>query len=316
MGEVWRAKHRMLVRPAAVKLIRPETLGGEDQNKRRDVVRRFEREAQATAALRSPHTVELYDFGVTNEGIFYYVMELLDGLDLRTLVDTFGSVPPERAIHLMRQSCHSLEDAHQSGLVHRDIKPANVFACRRGIDYDFVKVLDFGLVKETVPRSEAADQTMDGLVRGTPAFMAPEMAAGATLDGRVDLYALGCVGYWLVTGQVVFEGADPVVTLVRHVRDQPVPPSVRRGAPLPRDFEATLLACLEKDPARRPQTAAELSARLTACESEVEPWTSSRAEAWWRDHAASIAARQKPGTVGRASIPALVAPGVRSSDGG
>jgi serine/threonine-protein kinase len=317
MGEVWRAKHRMLVRPAAVKLIRPQMLGGEDGSKMRDAVRRFEREAQATAVLRSPHTVELYDFGVTNEGTFYYVMELLDGLDLRTLVETFGPVPPERAIHLLRQTCHSLEDAHRSGLVHRDVKPANIFTCQRGIDWDFVKVLDFGLVKETVGNSDTADLTVDGLVRGTPAFMAPELASGGkTVDARVDLYALGCVGYWLVTGAVVFEAANPVITLLRHVRDEPVPPSERRGAPLPPGFEAVILACLEKDPARRPQTAAELAARLAALETEVEPWTSARAETWWRDHAAAMAARPRARSGSTAQTPALVAPGVRTSDAG
>src|SRR5262249_54233971 len=161
----------------------------------------------------------------------------------------------------------SLEDAHRSGLVHRDIKPANVFACRRGIDFDFVKVLDFGLVKETfAPGGETADITLDGMARGTPAFMAPESATGAAVDRRADLYALGCVAYWLVTSQVPFEAVNAVATLLRHVRDEPVPPSVRRGKPLPPRFEAAILACLRKDPAQRPQTAAELADVLSACE--------------------------------------------------
>jgi serine/threonine-protein kinase len=315
MGEVWRAKHRMLVRPAAVKLIRPQVLG--DAARSREVERRFEREAQATAALRSPHTVELYDFGITREGIFYYVMELLDGLDLRSLVDNFGPTPPGRAIFLLRQACHSLEDAHRTGLIHRDIKPANLFACRRGIDYDFVKVLDFGLVKEALSGGmETKDLTLDGMARGTPAFMAPELATGgAKVDGRADIYALGCVAYWLVTGQVVFEAANPVLTLLRHVRDEPVAPSKRTGAPLPAGFESTILACLRKEPGHRPQTAAELGARLDANASEVEPWTQTRAEAWWRDNAATIEARQKREPVPTASVPELVAPAMRSSGG-
>ena len=198
MGEVWRARHRLLIRPAAIKLIRPQALGalGGDSEL---LMRRFEREARATAALKSPHTVQLYDFGATEDGRLYYVMELLDGLDLDTLVRQYGPLPAERIVHILRQVCSSLQDAHGNGLVHRDIKPANVVVSRVGTTFDFVKVLDFGLVKlDTARRAEddaVAKLSTDGTTSGTPAFMAPEVVLGdAVTDHRVDLYALGCVG--------------------------------------------------------------------------------------------------------------------------
>ncbi len=257
MGEVWLAKHRMLARPAAIKLIRPEALGA-DLASRTTVLTRFEREAQATAALRSYHTIQLYDFGVTQEGSFYYVMELLKGLNLDSLVTRFGPIPAARAVHLLRQVCHSLEEAHESGLIHRDIKPANIYACRLGLEYDFVKVLDFGLVKASGKREAgAAELTAEGIATGTPAFMAPEMALGkGEIDGRVDIYGVGCVGYWLLTGQRVFE-ADSLEQLV--------------------------LSCLEKDPAARPQNAADLEAQLRGCDLDGR-WTAGRAKEWWSLH--------------------------------
>ena len=224
MGEVWRARHRLLIRPAAIKLIRPQLSG--DPNL---LLRRFEREARATAALRSPHTVQLYDFGTTEDGRLYYVMELLDGLDLDTLVRQYGPVPPERVVHILRQVCSSLQDAHGNGLVHRDIKPANVVVSRAGTTFDFAKVLDFGLVKlETAGQrdsgaagrsGEASDRgsLAVGGTAGTPAFMAPEVVLGvADTDHRVDLYALGCVGYWLLTGKLVFEGRNAVEVMFHH----------------------------------------------------------------------------------------------------
>jgi serine/threonine-protein kinase len=198
MGEVWRARHRLLIRPAAIKLIRPQMSGDPEL-----LLRRFEREARATAALKSPHTVQLYDFGATEDGRLYYVMELLDGLDLDTLVRQYGPLPVERVVHLLRQVCSSLQDAHGNGLVHRDIKPANVVVSRAGTTFDFAKVLDFGLVKLDAARDEddAVKLSTEGSAGGTPAFMAPEVVLGvADTDHRVDLYALGCVGYWLLTG--------------------------------------------------------------------------------------------------------------------
>jgi serine/threonine-protein kinase len=202
MGEVWRARHRLLARPAAIKLLRPSIVGagGEAAS---DALRRFEREAQVTAQLRSPHTVELWDFGVGQDGGFYYVMELLDGLNLEALVKRHGPVPAERAVFLLRQICHSLAEAEANGLVHRDIKPANIFVCRYGGEHDFVKVLDFGIVKATHAASATTGilATQDDVQHGTPAFIAPEQALGnAHVDGRADIYATGCVAYWLLTG--------------------------------------------------------------------------------------------------------------------
>jgi hypothetical protein len=202
MGEVWRAEHRMLARPADIKLIRPDTIPADSAEASR-VLQRFEREAQATARLQSPHSIELYDFGMTNEGAFYYVMELLEGMDLKTLVQRFGPLPAGRAVSLLAQACDSLADAHHLGLVHRDVKPANLYACRKGLLVDFVKVLDFGLV--ITARDQPGEDmrlTRAGSATGTPSFMAPEMVVShGELDGRADVYALGCVAYYLLTGK-------------------------------------------------------------------------------------------------------------------
>ena len=286
MGEVWRARHRMLIRPAAVKLIRRQALGSMPGDP--DVLlRRFEREARATAGLKSPHTVQLYDFGVTDDGTLYYVMELLEGLDLDTLVKKYGPVPAERAVHILEQVCASLADAHGNGLVHRDIKPANIVISRVGAAWDFVKVLDFGLVKLEGARQsdESVKLTAVGAVSGTPAFMAPEIALGEmATDHRVDIYSLGCVAYWLVTGTLVFEGATGMKVMFAHAHTPPPPPSSRVELPIPPALEQLILACLEKDPARRPATAAELGARLTALAATM-PWSAERAQRWWTVHA-------------------------------
>jgi len=294
MGDVWLAEHQMLARPAAIKLIRPEALGAEEASTR-VVEERFKREARATAGLGSTHTVDLYDFGITEDGAFYYVMELLDGLDLATLVERYGPLPAGRVVPILRGVCHSLGEAHERGLIHRDIKPANIFICRLGPDFDYVKVLDFGLVKETDRKAGGATAlTRDGVVAGTPAFMAPEAALGdGKLDGRADLYAVGCVAYWLLTGQPVFAGDTPVATLLKHVQEAPIPPSRRTEMEIPADLDAVILACLAKDPAARPQTAEELDSRLAAC--SVEPWTRSKAKEWWMLH------RRDYGTTARAS---------------
>ncbi len=288
MGEVWRARHRMLIRPAAVKLIRPNEIGPAE---RELLLRRFEREAHATAGLKSPHTVQLYDFGVTDDGTLYYVMELLDGMDLDTMVDRFGPMPAERAIHLLHQVSASLDDAHQNGLVHRDIKPANIVVSRLGAAWDFVKVLDFGLVKLEGARASEADirLTADGSASGTPAFMAPEIALGEqATDHRVDIYSLGCVAYWLVTGKLLFDGPSAVKVMVAHAHTPPPPPSSRTELPIPPELEALILDCLEKDPARRPASAEALQARLQAIPIAT-PWTRERAERWWSEHAPHIA---------------------------
>jgi serine/threonine-protein kinase len=232
--------------------------------------------------LGSPHTIEIYDFGATEDGSFYYVMELLDGLDLRTLVERHGPIPPNRAVHLLTQTCHSLADAHESGLIHRDVKPANIFACRRGREEDFVKVLDFGLVKHADSRAADVQLTTEGTTTGTPAFMAPEAVYEADrMDARSDLYALGCVGYWLVTGRLVFERDTPIQTLLSHLNDKPVAPSKRATQPIPEEFDRAILDCLEKDPARRPASAEELGKRLQGCLGTMAPWTVDDARAWW-----------------------------------
>jgi serine/threonine-protein kinase len=293
MGEVWRARHRMLIRPAAVKLITPSELGsseGRDPDLR---LRRFEREARATAGLKSPHTVQLYDFGVSDDGTFYYVMELLDGMDLDTLVDRFGPVSPERAVHLLLQVCASLDDAHENGLVHRDIKPANLVVSRIGSAWDFVKVLDFGLVKLDAARQ--SDQSVllsaDDNLSGTPGFIAPEVVLGTSSDHRVDIYGVGCVAYWLVTGKLVFEGPSAIKVMSDHLHTSPTPPSTRAPAPLPAELDALILECLAKDPSQRPPSARELQARLQAIAFDT-PWSRERAEQWWRSHApGSIASR-------------------------
>jgi serine/threonine-protein kinase len=289
MGEVWRASHRLLVRQAAIKLITPRSLGAVDRQAADTAAQRFEREAQATAALRSPHTIDVYDFGRTRDGTFYYVMELLDGLDLETLVERFGPQPAARVIPLLRQACHSLSEAHAAGLVHRDVKPANLFVCRYGEDLDFVKVLDFGLVKSQ--RFDGAGDgslTLEGITAGTPAYLAPEQAVGRReIDGRADLYALGCVGYWLLTGELVFDAASPMRVIVDHARREPEPPSTRCELDIPPELDRVILACLQKRPADRPQTAGELAAMLAEVPI-ARPWTPEQAAHWWSVHVPEV----------------------------
>ena len=200
MGEVWSANHRFLARPAAIKLIRSEALGSTAESRGRAVAR-FEREAQAIAQLESPHTVRLYDFGVADDGAFYYVMELLRGMDLRRVVTAHGPMPPERVVHILRQACASLTEAHDAGLVHRDIKPANLFLGPRAGEHDVVRVVDFGLVKQREEKPAAdIDLTQEGRIQGTPSTLAPEAVTGGPIDARADLYALGCVAFYLLTG--------------------------------------------------------------------------------------------------------------------
>jgi hypothetical protein len=280
MGEVYKATHRMLARPAAIKLIRPEVLAALAGESAQLAVKRFRREAEAAANLRSPHTVELYDFGVTEDETLYFVMELLDGMDLQSLVQEHGAVPAGRVIHILRQVCESLEEAHATGLVHRDIKPANIHLGRLGLRHDFVKVLDFGLVK-SVKGTDKEDTlgTAAGLTPGTPAYMAPEMAMGDAVDGRADLYALGCVAYYLLTAQVVFEAANALQMLAKHLREAPVPPSERAVFPVPPALDRLVLACLAKAPEDRPRSAGELGRALAAIEGEA--WGEEQAMQWW-----------------------------------
>jgi serine/threonine-protein kinase len=287
MGEVWLAKHRFLVRPAAVKLIRHDVAPGAA---REQLVRRFEREAHVTAALRSPNTVQLYDFGVNDTGSFYYVMEYLHGLDLHRVVTRFGPQPAERVLTLLRQACRSLAEAHERGLVHRDIKPANVFVTRLGMEYDYVKILDFGVVKE----QSGTDATMlsnQALVQGTPAFMPPEIVMGdKRIDGRADLYSLACTAYWALTGYTLFDATTPAQMLLQHVQAQPIPPSKRSELPVPKQLEAILMMCLEKDPQRRPSSALQLDVQLGQVRCEAT-WTNERAREWWETHAPEVLGR-------------------------
>lgn len=282
MAEVWRANHRMLRRPAAVKLIRPKVLVDHGPVDSERLLRLFTREVRTTASLRSPHTIQVYDFGITREGAFYYVMELLDGIDLMTLVERFGPQPGERVASLMKQVCHSLREAHARNFVHRDIKPANVLTCSVGGDFDFVKVLDFGLVLDRHLTSEELEDEKQFV--GTPAVMAPEMLRfQAPVDARADLYALGCVGYWLLTGKRVFEAQTRADMLVMHAHQKPVLPSKRIDRPLHPGLEALVMQCLEKNPNKRPQTARELSDALSALHFD-HPWTDERAELWWKQN--------------------------------
>jgi DNA-binding NtrC family response regulator len=288
MGEVWLGRHRLLARPAAVKLIRPDVQPG---IAREQLIRRFQREAQVTAGLRSPHTVQLYDFGVNESGSFYYVMELLQGLDLHQIVTRFGPQPAERVVMLLRQACQSLAEAHEHGLVHRDIKPANLFVTALGLEYDYLKVLDFGIVKDR-PGQDTTMLTAQGIVQGTPAFMAPELVSGEhAADGRTDLYSLACTGYWALTGQPVFQANTPAQMLLHHVQATPLRPSQVSELPIPRELETILLKCLEKDPAGRPASALELDAQLAHVPSNA-PWTQGRARAWWEAHAPQVLTRE------------------------
>ncbi len=285
MGEVFRATHQMLARPAAVKLIRPEILGSSSPGAARVLVERFRREAEAAASLRSPHTISLYDFGVANDGTFFFVMELLDGLDLETLVERFGPAPPERCVYLLRQVCESLQEAHSRGLVHRDIKPSNIFTCRLGLQVDFVKVLDFGLVKAVHEGGrEATLLTLPDSTTGTPAYIAPEMVRGDRIaDHRVDIYTLGCVAYWLLTGRLVFQATNAIQLMYQHANAIPVPPSQLSEFEVPEALDSAILACLAKFPEERPQSVAELSALLLAALPGAG-WTEEIAHRWWDRH--------------------------------
>jgi serine/threonine-protein kinase len=273
MGVVYRAEHEMLRRPTAIKLLAPHAAG--EQN-----LRRFEREAQLTARLANPHTVSVYDFGRTPEGAFYYVMEYLDGIDLERLVRGEGPLPPGRVVHILRQVCEALAEAHGVGLVHRDIKPANIVLSEMGGISDFAKVLDFGLVKD-VKGSDDLRLTREDVFAGTPQYLAPEtIENGLSSDPRSDLYAVGAVAYYLLTATPVFDGRL-VEVIQSHLQRAPEPPSARLGRRLPAKLEKVVLDCLEKDPLRRPESAHDLMDRLDACD-DVEPWLPEEAQRWWR----------------------------------
>ncbi|MHC4340715.1 MAG: protein kinase domain-containing protein, partial [Planctomycetota bacterium] len=270
MGEVHLARHALLKRPTAVKLLRPEVVSDETQA-------RFEREVQLASQLTHPNTIEIYDFGRTPGGVLYYAMEFLTGRNLIELVGLAGALPPARLAHILRQACASLGEAHARGMVHRDVKPNNIMLCVRGLDLDVVKVLDFGLAKSVGP--EAEQITVPLRITGTPLYMAPERLRDArSADARSDLYSLGAVGYYLATGRHAFEGSGEANVLQRVMSEAPQPPSGLVS--IPGDLERLLLACLEKEPADRPQNVGEI---LTSLEG-LDPWPPEAAEAWWRDH--------------------------------
>jgi tRNA A-37 threonylcarbamoyl transferase component Bud32 len=281
MGEVYRARHALLRRPVAVKLLPPEQSGGTS-------VERFDREAQLTALLTHPNTVAVYDYGRTEGGVFYYVMELLDGVDLEELLREEGPQPPARVAHVLRQVCGSLAEAHDLGLIHRDIKPANVILTRRWGLADVVKVVDFGLVKD-LAAGAGTGLTAENTLTGTPLYMAPEAIRSARAVGvSSDLYAVGALGYFLLTGRPVFEGESVVEVAGHHLHTEPTPPSKRLGQPVPEALEAAILGCLEKDPQHRPSSAAALLATLEELPG-VPEWTQAEAQRRWEQHAARCA---------------------------
>jgi serine/threonine-protein kinase len=276
MGEVYLAEHRMLKRSCAIKLIHPEQAGDPH------VLARFEREVRMTARLSHWNSVEIFDYGRTDDGTFFYVMEYLPGLSLEDLLERHGPLPAERVVHLLRQTCQALREAHGIGLIHRDIKPGNVFAAQRGGLYDVAKLLDFGLVK---PLTEAASTrlTQDGAISGTPLFMSPEQARSlGNVDGRSDIYSLGAVGYALLTGRPPFESTNPMEVIVAHIRDEVSPPS-RHQPDVPADLEQVILRCLAKSPEDRFQDVDALEQALADCAS-ADQWTQAQATRWWHEN--------------------------------
>jgi eukaryotic-like serine/threonine-protein kinase len=293
MGEVYLAEHTLLRRPCAVKLIRPSGVDGETQ------VARFAREVQATARLTHPNTVEIYDYGRAEDGTFYYAMEYLPGLNLDQLGERYGPLPPARVIHLLRQVCGALREAHGFGLIHRDIKPANIIVCSRGGIHDVVKLLDFGLVRAIDAGAGAGKLTQEGAIAGTPQYMSPEQAEGISgLDGRSDIYSLGAVAYFLLTGRPPFQKATALQLLFAHVRE-PVQPIAEIRPEVPTDLQAVVLRCLEKDRERRFSDVTALEHALAACQ-RGEPWTEEQAAEWWWRHGGTLEATElRPGDSGR-----------------
>jgi serine/threonine-protein kinase len=302
MGEVYLAEHLLLRRPCAVKLIRSEHANDGKS------LKRFEREVRAMATLTHWNTVEIFDYGHTDDGTFYYVMEYLPGQTLDALVSTHGPLPASRSVHFLRQMCRALREAHGIGLLHRDIKPGNVLACERGGVFDVAKLLDFGLVQETGLSAEADRLTVVGSIVGSPPFMSPEQAAGKPVDARSDIYSVGAVAYYLLTGQPPFPKDTPMQMLMAHAYEA-VPDMSSLHVDVPSDVEAVVRRCLEKDPANRWQNAASLLKALEACSCSDE-WTDETAEAWWREQrglSATVADVQTPRTpiLAESPVPAM-----------
>ncbi|HEV3445392.1 MAG TPA: serine/threonine-protein kinase [Gemmataceae bacterium] len=275
MGEVYLAEHRMLKRLCAIKFIQPEQAGDPQ------VLARFEREVRMTARLSHWNTVEIYDYGRTEDGTFFYVMEYLPGLSLEELLERHGPLPAARVVHLLRQTCQALREAHGIGLIHRDIKPGNIFAAQRGALYDVAKLLDFGLVKPMAETSSAR-LTQEGAISGTPLFMSPEQARdGNDVDARSDIYSLGAVAYTLLTGRPPFDGSNPLEVMIAHARDEVAPPSQLRAG-VPADLEQVILRCLAKRPEDRFQDTESLEEALAEC-AAAEQWTQAHAAWWWKE---------------------------------
>jgi serine/threonine protein kinase len=274
MGEVYKARHALLRRPTAIKLIGERSFGETH-------IQRFEQEVQLTSQLSHPNTIAIYDYGHTPDGVFYYAMEYLEGFDLERLVDEFGSQPPGRVIHIIRQLVSALAEAHEIGLIHRDVKPANVILCRRGGQPDVAKVLDFGLVKEITQGGDSS-LTGAGVITGTPDYLAPEtLEAADKADARSDLYAVGCTAYFLLTGGAVFHGSV-VQVCSQHLQKEPAPPSERSRHRIGGDLESLVLQCLAKDPSDRPASARALEEALAGCQ-DADGWSRADAEAWWQE---------------------------------
>ena len=282
MGVVYRARHAMLRRPTAIKLIKPEQMGESS-------LLRFEREVQLTAGLSHPNTVTIFDYGRTPEGVFYYAMELLDGLGLDQLVALDGPQPPGRTAYVLRQVLEALAEAHAVGLVHRDVKPANVILCERGGLADVAKVVDFGLVKDL---EAEGGTTQEAMIVGTPHYLAPEALRSSVIDPRADVYAVGAVAYFLLTARNVFDGRTVLEICGHHLHTPPVPPSERLGSSLPAALEEWVLACLEKEPEHRPASASEAAGDLERC-GLGGTWTQADARAWWQTKGRAMASRRR-----------------------
>jgi serine/threonine protein kinase len=280
MGEVYRASHAMLRRPTAVKVLRAERSS-------KQAIGRFEREVQLTAALTHPNTIAIYDYGHTPEGEFYYAMEFLDGIPLDTLVKEYGPQSEARVIHILLQVCASLEEAHNASLIHRDVKPANIMLCARGGQHDVAKVLDFGLVKDVRDENDP-DVSNPNALTGTPLYMSPEAIDDPqTVEARSDLYLVGCVGYYLLTGQHVFDGKTAVQIYFQHSQAKPVPPSERMDRGIDEVLEKVILCCLEKDREQRPADARALQEMLLKCHAAGH-WNRDEAADWWKTHTERI----------------------------
>jgi serine/threonine-protein kinase len=287
MGHVYVAHHALIRRPTAVKVMNP------DPTRSEEMLGRFEREVQLSANLTHPNPITVYDFGrAADRDTFYYAMEYLEGLDIQRLVDREGPLPPARASYILRQACGSLGEAHRAGILHRDIKPSNIFLTERGGMYDFVKVLDFGLAKDLGPVDQ--ELTRAGQVFGTPLYIAPELARGGkSVEGSADIYSLGCVAFFMLTGSTPFEGASPYDVVAKHLNESPEAPSTRTHQDIPAELDEAILRCLAKQPEKRFPDMESVAQALQAVEYDP-PWSSDQARAWWLKHPPATGDRKPP----------------------